>query len=470
MTKFKTNYPDAKILIIDDEPEILFSLSATLDSAGFHNVKNVQDSRQVMDTLKQDDYSCVLLDLIMPKISGKKLLPFIFQEFPGISIIILTADTEVETVVFCMRNGAYDYMAKPIERIRLLSTVEKAIQMKILNEENLNLKRGLLGKELKHPEAFDEIFTDHPLMKSIFVYIEAIADTSYPVMILGENGTGKELIARSILKLSKSHGELVAVNVAGLDDHLFSDTLFGHTRGAYTGADNERIGMIRKAENGIIFLDEIGELELSSQLKLLRLLQEQEFQVLGSDMIYKTNARFFVSTNKDLKKAVSEGKFRQDLYYRLKTHTIHLPPLRERLSDLPLLIRHFINKHAKIMGKGTPGYPPQLLDLMSHYHFPGNLRELENMIADAVTNSDNNILPLDTFLKTIEYHRPDKKDIIDSESKLYQDPKAIPTLKEVEAAHIDYVLQFTNNNLTVAAKLLGMNYSSLYRRIKRSKT
>lgn len=469
MAKYKTLYPDAKILIIDDEPDTLFSFSTSLSSAGFRHIKTIEDSSLALDALGQDNYSCVLLDLAMPNISGKMLLPQIVHNFNNTAVIVMTGITDLDTIVYCMRNGAYDYMAKPLERARLVSTIEKAIQTQILNEENFNLKRGLLGEGLKHPEAFGEIITHHPKMKSIFAYLEAISNSTYPVMITGENGTGKELIAKSLHKLSGKKSGFVAINVAGLDDNLFSDTLFGHSKGAFTGANKERVGLIRKAEDGILFLDEIGDLELASQVKLLRLLQEREFQPLGSDKVYLTNARFVVSTNVDLEKAIRDKKFRQDLYYRLKTHSIHIPPLRERLSDLPLLIKHITMKHAKIMGKGSLAYPPQLVELLSHYHFPGNVRELESMLADAVARTSNNILPLKTFLSAIKYNQPDQDKLIDSMEGLYPKSNAVPTLKEVEAAHISYVLRITHNNLTVAAKLLGMNYSTLYRRLKRTK-
>ncbi len=468
MPKFKTLFPEAKILVVDDEPELLFSVSTALENAGFRHIVTLADSRKALETLEGDEFSCVLLDLWMPDLSGKTLLPLLVERFPNVSVVVVTADTNLETAVSCLRQGACDYLTKPIDKTRLLSTVEKAIQSKKLHDENLNLKRGLLGVALQHSKAFEEIVTDHPAMKSLFAYMEAVAGSVNPILITGESGTGKELVAASLHKLSGRSGEFVTINVAGLDDALFSDTLFGHTKGAFTSAHQERVGLVGKAEDGVLFLDEIGSLEMASQVKLLRLMQEREFHPLGSDKVCQTNTRFILATNLDLEKAVEDGVFREDLYYRLKTHSIQIPPLRERLSDLPHLLKHFIHKHAKLMNKRTTGYPPQLPELMNHYHFPGNVRELESIVVDAVARSNNNIIPLEPFMNAMDYKRPSPEEIKVSLDNTYAGPEAVPTLKEMEAAHIDNVLRLTNDNLTAAAKLLGMNYTSLYRRLKRA--
>jgi DNA-binding NtrC family response regulator len=366
-----------------------------------------------------------------------------------------------------MKNGAFDYLAKPVDKPRLMASVEKAIRMRNVEMENAGLKRGLPDKGLKHPEAFEEIITGHPRMKAIFSYIEAVAGSSYPVLILGESGSGKELIARSLFRLSERKGEFVAVNVSGLDDHLFSDALFGHSKGAFTGADKERSGLAKKSEDGVLFLDEIGDLQPQSQIKLLRLLQEGEFQPLGADKTSKTNAKFIFSTNKDLEKEIEEGKFRQDLYFRLRTHTIYLPPLRERMSDLPLLTRHFIEKHARLSGKPAPEFPAPLAEAMSHYHFPGNIRELECLVTDAVVAASQGLPSMSPILKNMKHHESKSKGVEGFLHGLASDPTALPKLKEMEASYIAHVVQQTGNNLGKAAKILGMDYTSLYRRLKK---
>ncbi|MBI5185269.1 MAG: sigma-54-dependent Fis family transcriptional regulator [Nitrospinae bacterium] len=467
MPKFKTSHPDARILIVDDEPIALRAVSTALHSAGYERVKTLEDSRLVIEELWKEDYSCVLLDLNMPHISGGDLLPAIAKEFPYTFTVVMTGLTDLDTVVSCMKNGAFDYLAKPVDKPRLIASIEKAVRMRGVEMENAGLKRGLPGKDLKRPEAFGEIITNHPRMKAIFSYIEAIAGSSYPVLILGESGTGKELIARSLYRLSERKGEFVAVNVSGLDDHLFSDTLFGHSKGAYTGADKERSGLVRKAEDGVLFLDEIGDLQSQSQIKLLRLLQEGEFQPLGTDKTSRTNAKFIFSTNKDLEKAIKEEKFRRDLYFRLRTHTIYLPPLRERMSDLPLLIRHFMEKHARLSGKPAPEFPARLAEALAHYDFPGNIRELECLITDAVVASGQGLQPMEPFLKSIKYRGPEPKGMDGFIQGLVSGPEAMPTLKDMEASYIFRVVQQSGNNLGEAARILGMDYTSLYRRLKK---
>ncbi len=463
MPDFKTLYPDAKVLVVDDDSRLLTSLSAFLDEAGYREIRILKESRRTMEVLKEDDYSCVLLDLFMPDMPGLKLLPRINKSFPKIPVVVFTGNGTLKTAVSCMRLGAYDYLAKPFAPSQLLSTLEKAVQRKILQEKNL--KRGLSRKGTQDPEVFHGMISSHPMMKSIFTYMETIAKSPHPALITGESGTGKELVAKGLYNLCGNYGKFIAINVSELDDGLFSDALFGHTRGAFTGAERERAGLIGEAEDGVLFLDEIGTLNPASQIKLLRLLQEREYRSLGSDKICGTNTRFIVATNRDLEGEVKKGKFREDLFFRLNIHAIHVPPLRERLCDLPILVNHFINKHAKLLNKRVPGFPPQLLDFLKYYRFPGNVRELENMIINAVVCSDNNILPLNTFQRAIEYQHPKKGELITR--RVTDNCKTIPTLKETANAHIEYVVRHTNDNLTVAAKILGMTYNTLHRRLRR---
>ena len=461
----KTLYQDKKILLVDDDKEVLLSLSASLRIAGYRNIATLDDSRRVLDALERDRFSLVLLDLLMPHIPGKDLLENIVEAFPDIPVIMVTAVDDLDSVVSCIRAGAQNYLLKPVRESRLLATVENVLRIKALEEENLALRKSLFDKRPAHPEAFREIITVDPRMESIFRYLEAIAGTPYPILITGESGTGKELIAGSIHKLSGCPGEFIAVNVAGLDDSLLSDVLFGHKRGAFTGADKEREGLLRKAENGCIFLDEIGDMEVSSQLKLLRLLQHREYHPIGSDQIQKTNARFIMATNRRLESAMKEGKFRADLFDRLSTHVIHIPPLRERKADLPFLLRYFIQKHAGVWGKAPPDYRPDLLDFLGRYHFPGNIRELENLIANAVAVSKGKFLDTEDVKKSIHLETGTQEKDPDSLADGRFAP--IPTLKEAEARHIISVLQYTNNNISHAARLLGIDYTTLHRKLKK---
>ncbi|MGW8193196.1 MAG: sigma-54-dependent transcriptional regulator, partial [Desulforhopalus sp.] len=339
-----TPYPPAPILVVDDEEAILLSVDTTLQLAGIDNVLTCSDSRQALAIVAQKSPSAILLDLNMPHVDGEDILEKITSQHPSIPVIIITGRIDAETAVECMKSGAFDYIVKPVDENRLIASVRKSLQYGELHQENLALKEQLLEGKLKNPEIFKEIITNSAKMLLLFNYAESIAKTSQPVLVRGETGTGKELIARAIHKLSGLPGEFVAINVAGLDDNVFSDTLFGHVRGAFTGADTNRLGLIERAANGTLFLDEIGDLSASSQIKLLRLLQEKEYMPLGQDTNRKSSARIIASTHVDLWELQQKELFRQDLHYRLRTHRIFLPPLRERKEDLTILVEHFVQR------------------------------------------------------------------------------------------------------------------------------
>jgi DNA-binding NtrC family response regulator len=307
-------------------------------------------------------------------------------------------------------------------------------------------------------------------MFAIFRYLEAIARSPQPVLITGETGTGKELVARALHQLSARPGELVSVNVAGLDDTMFSDTLFGHTRGAFTGADRVREGLMTTSGEGTLFLDEIGDLSVSSQVKLLRLLQDGTFYPVGADRPRHSRARIVCATNCDMEQSVKTGKFRKDVYYRLRTHHLHLPPLRARTGDLSLLISHFIDKAAGALDKPAPIVPLALHQLLKTYSFPGNVRELEGLVFDAVARHESGTLSLQSF-----------KDAISSSTELQTterpqeapsglvawSPERLPTIKEAEEALIDEALNRADGNQGVAAGLLGISRQALNKRLSR---
>ena len=277
-------YPKFPILIVDDEENFLLSAELALNSNGINNLITEVDSSKVMDLLKGTEFSLIILDINMPNIKGTELLPLIVEKYPDIPVIIITAINDVENAVSCIKAGAFNYILKPVDSTRLATTVKGGLNLREIKNENRILKRYLLKDELENPEVFNEIVTKSPALRAIFKYSEAISKTQLPVLITGETGVGKELIAKAIHTLSGRTGELVSINVAGLDDNLFSDTLFGHKKGAYTGSDTERKGLIERAEGGTLFLDEIGDLSPESQVKLLRLLQEGSYYPLGSDI------------------------------------------------------------------------------------------------------------------------------------------------------------------------------------------
>lgn len=396
----------------------------------------------------------------------------ITSEYPEIPVIVITGANDVETAVKCIKIGAFDYMVKPVEKNRLIAGVRRAVEIRELQRENRLLKAHVLSDKLEHPEAFSDIVTNSSIMRSVFQYVEAISISPQPVLITGETGVGKEMIAKAVHMLSNRKGEFVPVNVAGLDENVFTDTLFGHKKGAFTGADRARIGLVEKASGGTLFLDEIGDLSADLQVKLLRLLQEGEYFPLGSDVTKRSDARVVVATNQELQTLQESGKFRKDLYYRLCAHHVHIPPLRERREDLPLLAEHFLEKSSEALGKKKPTPPKELFILLSSYHFPGNIRELESMIWDAVSYHKLGKLSLDAFKTHIRKTQPsmeaDFRVPPQTESGIISFSEQLPTLKQAEHLLISEALRRSGGNQAIAALNLGITRQALNRRLKRS--
>ncbi len=467
-------FPPLPVLLVDDEEQFLLSMSVTLAAEGINHIVECQDSREVMGRLAQQSFSVVLLDMSMPHVSGRDLLPLIVRDYPDVPVIIVTAVNEVETAVECMKSGAFDYLVKPVDEVRLLPCIRRAINLSEVRDENKSLKDYLLTDKLEHPEAFSSILTRNRAMRSIFQYMEATSQTHLPILITGETGVGKELIARAVHKLSGRNGEFVAVNVAGVDDHFFSDTLFGHKRGAFTGADRDRKGLIEQAAAGTLFLDEIGDLSTESQVKLLRLMEERKYYPIGSDVLKTTDARIVVATHQNVESLQKEGKFRRDLFYRLRTHHIHLPPLRDRQEDIPLLIEHFLSEAARSLGKKKITPPRELFTLLATYHFPGNIRELEGMVYDAVSRHKSGVLSMESFREKISPGQKDGPKISfpeetsdDAGGQIFF-PDRLPTLKETETMLIAETLKRAGGNQTIAAQMLGLTRRALNNRLKRS--
>jgi DNA-binding NtrC family response regulator len=454
-------YPRLPVLIIDDEDDILQSYRMALLLAKIDNFVLCNDSTKAMGLLKQREYSAIILDLTMPDISGQELLIKIKEFNPGIPVTVVTGSNRVNTAVECMKSGAYDYMVKPVDENRLISGLRNAIEIGELRQENLALKTVMLGAPLNSPDAFSGIVTVSENMRGIFRYIEAIATSPRPVLITGESGTGKELFGRAIHAASKRTGKFIAVNVGGLDDMLFSDTLFGHRKGAFTGAEGERGGLIEQAAGGTLFLDEIGVLEKNSQVKLLRLLQDCEYYPLGSDIVKTTDAVIVAATNENLDLRIKEGAFRNDLYFRLNTHHIHLPALRERPDDIAVLAVKLVLDAAKSLGKKCPEIGTDALARLRNYSFPGNVRELQSMVFDAVARCDKSILDASCFPALKPFQQNDSERNV---SIFYTG--SLPQLADVEEYFISEAMRMTNGNQTEAAALLGISQSTLSRRGK----
>jgi len=461
------------VLIVDDEEHILTTCKLNLQIAGIGDVLTLSDSRKVLPLLAGEPVAVIVLDLSMPHISGMELLERISRDHTHISVIVVTANDEIETVVECMKLGAFDYLAKPASSGRLVSSVKKALEMCSLSGEISSLKHRLLTDSLEHPQAFAPIVTRNRKMRALFQYAEVVAGSRQPIIIIGETGVGKELIAQAIHELSGCKGDFVPLNAAGLDDAMFSDALFGHKKGAYTGADQAREGLIARAAGGTLFLDEIGDLSEMSQLKLLRLLQEREYYPVGSDVTRKSDAHIVLATNRDLQKRIAEGKFRNDLYYRLCGHQIQVPPLRERKEDLPLLLNHFIELMSERIGVTPPAYPKELIDLLESYHFPGNVRELQGMVNDAVACTKSRMLSQEPFRRAIALDKSQpvpQQDAQQGSGSMQQQLEAVwghfPTLQEAEELLIDTALEAAKGNQGIAATMLGLKRQTLNMRLK----
>ena len=463
-------YPTHPVLIVDDEKNILTAFEVTLKYSGISNIITFQDSREVMPLLETQPVEVILLDLIMPNIPGEALLRRINELFPEIPVIIITAVNNLETAVNCMKFGAVDYMVKPVERNRLVSGVQRIIQVQELKRENLTLKNRILADRLEQPQAFSDIVTGNDKMISIFKYMEAVASSENPVLITGETGAGKELFAGALHKLSSRKGKFVSVNVAGLDDNMFSDTLFGHKKGAFTDARQVRKGLVEQAVEGTLFLDEVGELSTASQVKLLRLLQEKEYYPLGSDTPHYAEVRALFSTNRDLEEMAKSGQFRKDLFYRIHTHHIHIPPLRERPDDLPLLIDHFLNEASAAMNKPKPMVSQEILTLLANYDFPGNVRELRAIIVDAVSTTRTNVLSMAAFKKLAPLAHPPAKTKPPGSLKVSLDFSSfsqLPALSQIEESLITEALKRTSGNISKSAQMLGITRQTLSKRLKK---
>jgi DNA-binding NtrC family response regulator len=459
--------PGFRILMVDDEPAWLRAMSLTLErSAGLRHVLTCQDPRRVLELLAGDDVGVVLLDLNMPGLPGEELLARINAEHPDVTVIVLSGLNQLETAVRCMKMGAFDYHVKTEEEDRLIAGVLRAIRFQELQRENLEVSTRFLSGELRHPEAFEKIVTCNPTMRTLFAYLEAVAASPQPLLVTGESGVGKELVAAAVHRLSGAPGKLVAVNVAGLDDAVFADTLFGHVKGAFTGADQPRRGMVEEAGDGTLFLDEIGDLSIPSQVKLLRFLQEGEFFPLGSDRPRRVKTRVVVATHQDLPAKERAGAFRRDLYYRLRTHRVRVMPLRERKDDLPLLLDHFLEEAARSLGKKKPTAPRQLVPLLATHDFPGNVRELKAMVFDAVSVHQDRVLSMDVFVEAMGRHGTEPLAGGAAEANPFSGMARLPDVDEGLRLLVEAAMARAGGNQTLAARLIGLTQSALSKRLK----
>ena len=457
------------ILLVDDEPALLRAVGIELRTAGFERVVALDDSRKVLPLLEERPIGVVVLDLTMPHMAGQELLKKIKEGHPEIPVIVMTGKSELHTAVQCMRDGAIDYLVKPVDQDRLVASVSHALQIRQYQAEMHSLRELALTEAATRHEAFSGFITQSKEMLRIFRYLEQVATLEHPVLVCGEMGTGKELIARAVHRISGRTGLFVRVDLADGDDDRFSETLFGHVRGV-PGKAPDRRGLIAQAGDGTVLLGEIGNLADASQVRLLRLLQDGTFLPLGADKVSISRARLIVATSRDLDRDSQAGRFRRDLYHKLDAYRVHLPPLRARQADLPLLVTRFVEQAATESGKTLPRIPRELFTLLSTYSFPGNVRELESMCRDAVTRHKGGILGLRSFKDKISQSpsavRPAAESPINASiAQVLEQLQQLPTHKEVGRALEDEAMRRANNNQGIAADLIGLTRAALNRHL-----
>jgi two-component system response regulator AtoC len=436
-----------KILVVDDEAIIRESLRDWLSDVG-HQVLTAENGFQALKMIEREKPGIAIVDLVMPGMDGIELLKRAKEISPSIEVIIVTAYGSIPTAITAMKEGAYDYIEKPFcpEKAELL--IERLVEHQGLLEENISLHQ-----RLEERYRFENIIAKSPKMQQVIEVIKVVAKSNATVLITGESGTGKELVARAIHSQSyRKDKPFIAVSCAALPESLLESELFGHEKGAFTGAHVQRRGKFEIANRGTLFLDEIGEMSANIQVHLLRVLEEKEFTRVGGNELIKVDVRVISATNKDMKKAVASGQFREDLYYRLNVVTIELPPLRERKEDVPLLAQHFLKKFAVENQKEITGFSPEASDFLLKYDWPGNVRELENAIERAV------ILVKNSYI--------DAADMPQENLQLVQSAPVGKSLEEVEKEHILNILKESGGNYSKAARILGISRITLYNKAK----
>ncbi len=465
------SYPSRPILVIDDDIQLLTIVEYILIDFGITNVIKLQNSSSVFEIVEKQNPLMILTDLSMPDISGEDIIVFMKENYPTIPVVVVSATDDVDKAIECVALGAYNYITKPVERTTLIAMIQNIIKTKNLEKELNSLKQTVVSDENIKINYFHRVQTQTKEVLNLFKYIEAIKHTIEPVLITGETGVGKELFAEIVHNSSNVLGKFVPVNMAGLDDNLFSDTLFGHSLGSFTDAKSERKGLIEEANNGTLFLDEIGDMSLTSQVKLLRLLQEKEYYPIGSDKPKKSNAKIVVATNIPLEKLKNSKEFRKDLFFRLSTHHIHIPPLRERKDDLEILANTFINEANIVFKKEILPISKKILTLLKSYSFPGNIRELRAIIFDLVGQSQENCISDEAVKYKLKISNQNSKNLsFDTPSSLdtlFNNIKELPTLKKIDMLLIKEAMKRTNNNQSVASKILGISQQALSQRLKK---
>jgi len=443
-----------KILIVDDDSAHRKMLEAVLSAQGYE-IRQAEDGQTAITAVEKRFYDLILMDVRMTRVGGIEALKRIKEISPGIPVIIMTAYASVSTSVEALKSGAYDYLTKPLDIDELKILINKALRHQQLEKENIYLR-----EQLKDRFDFSKIIGQSSAMRKLLETIAIVAPTEATVLITGESGTGKELIANAIhLNSPRREKPLIKVNCAALPEALLESELFGHEKGAFTGALTRRQGRFQLAHKGSTFLDEIAEMAPSTQAKILRVLQEREFEPLGSSNTVRVDTRVITATNKNLKEEIKEGHFREDLFYRINVVTLSVPPLCERREDIPLLADFFLKQYAVKNRRLIKGFTPRAIDLLMRYDWPGNVRELENMVERSVIMVRGDMITPDEFPDTLRALDPEMK-----KSEIGLTPGR--SLKDVEKEMILMTLEETEGNRTHAAKILGISRRTLQLKLK----
>ena len=443
----------AKILIVDDEAIALRNLEHVMKKEGYE-VTGTQKGHYAMKLVEEQLFDVVLTDLKMDKVDGMQILKRCKELSTDTEVIMITGYATVQTAIQAIKKGAYDYIAKPFKLDEVRRVVREAIEKVRLKKENAQLR-----EQIEKFEGKVKIITKDPAMQKLLETSRQIAPTDCNILLSGESGTGKEMFARYIhFHGPRGNGPFFAINCGAFTEELLSNELFGHEKGAFTGAASEKSGLIETASGGTLFLDEITEMPSSMQVKLLRVIQEKEVLRIGATRPVKVDVRFIAATNRDVHDAIKSGRFRQDLYFRLNVVSLHIPPLSERKDDIPFLSYYFLNKYAALMKKGISEISQEVLAVLMSYDFPGNVRELENIIERGVALSNGNVMEV--------AHLPE--DLKELSIRTFRKKEGkIPSLEEQEMVYIQWVLKEIGGNRSAAAQILGIDRVSLWRKLKK---
>jgi DNA-binding NtrC family response regulator len=442
-----------RILVVDDEKIALNNLVYILKKEEY-DVTGTQSGPRALSLIEEQEFDLVLTDLKMEKVDGMQILTKSKELHPEMEVIMITGYATVDSAISAMKAGAYHYIAKPFKLDEVRKVVKEALEKKELKNENIKLR-----KKLEQFEGKPQIITTNPMMKQILSMVQQVAQTDTNIVITGESGTGKELFANLIHRVSdRRNGPMLSINCGAFTEELLANELFGHEKGAFTGAETDKKGLVEMADSGTLFLDEIAEMPPPMQVKLLRVIQEKELIRLGGVKAIKVDVRFVCATNRDLQEEVKRGNFRQDLYFRINVISIEIPPLSARKDDIPLLSLYFLKKYSQLMHKEVSEISDEAMEILLHYDFPGNVRELENIIERGVAL---------THGKTIEKaHLPDDLRGALLQTFRKKDGK-YPSLEDMERSYIQWVLKEVGENKTEAAKYLGIDRVSLWRKLKK---